>query len=102
MTGRGALSGRGVGALLLGAASLLALGGCGRTVRASDVEGKIAKNLRGQMPSRTISVDCPGGKKAEKGTTFTCRVQVDGEPAVADVRLLTDERFSFRIHSAAR
>lgn len=91
---------RGVGVLVVGAVPLLALAGCGKTVKASDVEDKIARNLRGQMPSRTISVDCPSGKKAAKGTTFSCRVQVDGEPAVADVRLLTDKRFSFRIHSA--
>jgi hypothetical protein len=78
----------------------LALTGCTRTVKASDVESKITKNLQGQMPGRSVTVDCPGGKTAEKGTTFSCDVKVDGSPAVADVTLQAEDRFSFRIRSA--
>jgi hypothetical protein len=77
----------------------LALTGCTKTVKASDAEAKIQRNLEGQMPSRTITVDCPGGKKAAKGTTFSCTVKIDGEASVADVRLVADDRFTFRIHS---
>lgn len=75
----------------------LALTGCTKTVRASDVESKVARNLQRELPGRTITVDCPGGKKAEKGTTFSCEAKIDGKPAIADIRLETAEKFSFRI-----
>lgn len=80
----------------------LALTGCAKTVRESDVEAKITRNLQGRMPARTISVDCPGGQEARKGTAFRCAVRIDGRAAVADVRLLSDERFRFRLHSPGR
>ncbi|WP_354701156.1 hypothetical protein DSM112329_01463 [Paraconexibacter sp. AEG42_29] len=100
MTGARRSGGRAAAlALLPSAALVLTLTGCGKTVRASDVEGKVVKNLQGQMPSRTITVDCPDGKKAEKGTTFTCTAQIDGKASDVDVRLVSERSFSFRIHS---
>lgn len=77
----------------------LALGGCTKTVKASDAEAKIQRNLERAMPTRTVTVDCPSGKKAKKGTTFSCAVRIDGEPSVADVRLVGDDRITFRVHS---
>lgn len=94
------------GRRLVAAAALpcaaLALTGCTKTVKASDVESKVAKNLEGQMPGRTVTVACPGGKEAKKGTTFTCDVKIDGAPAQADITLLSAERFSFRLRTAGK
>ncbi len=82
-------------------AAVLALAGCTKTIKESDVESKIQQNLAGQLKGTKVSVDCPGGKDAKKGERFTCTAQVGGKPAAVDVRLLDDEgKFSFSVRSA--
>jgi hypothetical protein len=79
----------------------LTLTGCTKTIKESDVESKITGNIAGQLKGTKVQVDCPGGKKAEKGETFTCTAQIGGKPAAVDVRLLDDEgKFSFSVRSA--
>jgi hypothetical protein len=72
--------------------------GCGDSVRPHDVEGKIRRNLERQLPGRKVTVGCPGGQRAGRGTTFTCRLKIDGVGAVADVRMLGGRRFTFTVH----
>ncbi len=84
--------------VVLGAAAVLT--GCTKTIKESDVESKITTNLAGQMTGTKIEVDCPGGKEAKKGETFTCAAKIGGRDAAVAVRLLDDEgRFSFSVRS---
>lgn len=78
----------------------LALTGCTKTIKEADVEAKITQNLAGQLKGTKVDVDCPGGRKAEKGETFTCTAQIGGRDAAVDVRLLDDKgTFSFSVRS---
>jgi hypothetical protein len=81
--------------------ALLGLAGCARTIKESDMESKISGNIAGQLKGTKVQVNCPVGKKAEKGETFTCSAKIDGKPAAIDVRLLDDKgRFSFTVRSS--
>ncbi|MCW2959552.1 MAG: hypothetical protein JWP18_2355 [Solirubrobacterales bacterium] len=81
----------------------VALTGCAKTIKESDVESKITQNIAGQLKGTKVDVDCPGGKKAEKGESFACTARIGGKPASVDVKLLDDEgKFSFSIHSAGK
>lgn len=83
--------------------AVLGLAGCAKTIKRSDVESKITQNIAGQLKGRKVTVKCPGGQTAEKGTTFTCDAVIGADKAVVDVRLLDDKgTFTFRLRSAAK
>jgi hypothetical protein len=76
---------------------LLALAGCSKTVDEGSIEKKIAERIGEGAFSQKPKVDCPGGKKAKKGTTFTCDGDLRGQKFKVEVRLTGERTFNFRI-----
>ena len=78
-------------ALVLAPLALLALPGCARKVDEHDAEAKIAELVERQSGAK-MTVDCPGGVKAEKGERFTCTARVPGAgPVDIAVELVNDD-----------
>lgn len=85
------------GLLLMGGVSALALTGCSKTVDEGSVESKIAERIGEGAFTQKPKIDCPGGKDAKKGTTFTCDGNLRGQKFKVEVRLTGEKTFDFRI-----
>ena len=82
---------RALTALALAPLALLALPGCARKIDEHDAEAKIAGLVERQSGAK-MSVDCPGGVKAEKGERFMCSARVPGAgPVEIAVELVNDD-----------
>jgi hypothetical protein len=92
------MSARLIGVLAVAA---VALTGCSKTIKESDVEKKLGDNLSQQYGVKGVKVDCPGGQKAKKGHTFDCTVTVGNQKTTAQVRLLSDDgKFTYLVKPA--
>jgi hypothetical protein len=79
-------------ALLLAPVAVLTLAGCSTTIDDGKAEGLIRKAVTEQVGAHVKRVDCPGGKTAKKGETFTCTVTgVDGSTGSAIVTETDDK-----------
>jgi hypothetical protein len=76
----------------LTAAALVA--GCGSAVDRKDLESKIAEFVH-QQTGTTITVHCPDGVKADKGTRVRCTTVLSGAPT--DIDILFGDKGHFRI-----
>jgi len=77
----------------------VAAGACSKKVDASSVESQVVDKIKEEFPKvGEATADCPGGLKAEKGRTFTCKVTLDGQKTDVKIRILDvkDKRFTFR------
>jgi len=79
-------------AVLLGALTAVALGACGGKVDRKDLESKIAAFVQKQTGT-TITVHCPGGVKAAKGTRVRCTTVLSGAKADIDILFTTKDKF---------
>ncbi len=84
--------------LALVALGSLALAGCAtKEVDASSAEKQIAGYLQTQLGAKP-KVDCPGGQKPEKGTTFDCDIELRGQKGKAKVVMTAKDKFSFTVN----
>lgn len=76
----------------------LALSGCAKKIDSGDLEKKISDNIAQQVGGQKPKVDCPSGKDAKKGNTFTCTATLAGQKATIQVRLTSnDGKFTFQV-----
>ena len=80
-------------ALALAAVALTATAtGCGDRVDRKDLEAKIAAFVKRQTGAR-ITVHCPDGVKAKKGTRVRCTTVLSGAPTDIDIVFTGARRF---------
>ena len=75
------------------AVCLIAFAGCGdKKLNTGKLEGKIKDGIEQQAGVKVKSVDCPGGVKAKKGDTFTCKATTTrGQTATVHVTQRDDK-----------
>lgn len=79
-------------AALLVAGCAVLIAGCSQAIDSDKAERTIARLVRTKIGAHVARVDCPSGKTAHKGDTFTCRVTgKDGSAADAVVTETDDE-----------
>lgn len=81
-----------IAALVLVPAAAVTLAGCSTKIDTGKAEGLIRTAVAEQVGAHVKSVDCPGGKTAKKGDTFTCKVTgTDGSTGDAIVTETNDK-----------
>ncbi len=84
--------------LLLAAVAALALGGCAKKIKESELEGTIADSIGKQLGGQNPDVNCPGGQEAKKGNTFECDATLGRQKTKVEVKLTDDDgKFTFTV-----
>ena len=74
------------------AALALTASACGEEVVSKDeVQDEVSSLIQQQAGAKPKSVDCPEDLKAEKGEKITCKVEIGGEQANAEVTVTSIE-----------
>jgi hypothetical protein len=91
------LAGMGRLPLIPAAVAAVAIAGCSNTIDSDKAETTISRLVATRIGTQVARVDCPSGKTAHKGDSFTCRiVGKDGSAADATV-VETDDKGTVRV-----
>jgi uncharacterized protein DUF4333 len=75
----------------IGAATLLLLSACTKTLDTSKLESEIKRGIEKQTDITVKSIDCPEDRKAKQGDAFTCTVTAsDGTTGTVKVTQTDD------------
>ena len=83
----------GAGLAVIGATAMLAAG-CGSTIDAADLEGKLTEQLSADagVDPADVSVACPDDEAAEKGNEFQCDLTApNGDVVTVNVTITNDD-----------
>ena len=83
----------GAGLAVVGATAMFAAG-CGSTIDAADLEGKLQSQLSSDagVDPALVSVECPDDQAAEKGNEFQCDLTApNGDEVKVDVTITNDD-----------